>query len=205
MIISFHPPLTGNVMNSWDLIEILTNKYNHSVISHSDPAFIGDKPPFSSIPEAGYQYYLEMVSNGLPDKILIIGNCFGALTGWEAARHFRKASVNTLFCAINPARWIFSESRDIDWAEKYPSPLKEIMKANAKSTEVYTPSPNVDIKPYFIVSEKCFIPNEWIGLCPNNQMNAISALPHSLTKYRFGGSALMTASLIDEFIKFNRG
>lgn len=203
MIISFHPPITGNVMNSWDLIELLTDKYKHSVIGHFDPAFMGSKPSFSSVPEAGYQYYLEMVSNGLPDKILIIGNCFGALTGWESARHFKKAKVNTLFCAINPARWIFGKSRDIDWADKYPSPLRDIMKANAKSSEIYTPTANTDIKPFFIISKDSSIPNEWMGLCPNNKISTIQSLPHNLTRYRFGGSAEFTASLIDEFIKLN--
>jgi hypothetical protein len=190
-------------MYSWDLIEVLTEKYKHQVISHFDPAFVGNKPPFSSIPEAGYQYYLEVASSGLPNKILVIGNCFGALTGWESARHFKKAKVNILFCAISPAKWIFNKPRDIDWAEKYPSPLKEIMKANTQSSEKYTPAAIPDIKPFFIVSKNSSVPNEWTGLCPNSKISKIDGLPHHLTRYRFGGNAPLTASLIDEFIRLN--
>lgn len=203
MIISFHPPITGNVMNCWDLIEILTDKYKHQIISHNDPCFFGSKPPFSSVPEAGYQYYLEAVSQGLPSKMLVLGNCFGALTAWESTRHLRKAGVNVLFCAISPAKWIYPEKRETTWTDKYPPPLGDVMKAYVKASEVYTPSPINEIKPYFIISKSSSLPNDWLGLCPNNKIGTIQALPHSLTQYRFGGVAPLTASLIDEFTRLN--
>lgn len=203
MLISFHPPITGNLMNSWDLIEILTDKYKHQVIAHFDPAFLGNKPPFASVPEAGYQYYLEVVSQGLPSKMLVMGNCFGALTAWEATRHLRKAGVNVLFCGISPGKWIFPSPRETGWTDKYLSPLCDVMKAYVKASELYAPSSINEIKPYFIISQNSSLPNEWIGLCPNQKTKTIKALPHSLTRYRFGGVAPLTASLIDEFIRLN--
>lgn len=204
MIISFHPPITGNNMNSWDLIQILSEKYHHTVINHYDPCFLNDsRPPFATISEAGYQYYLEIVNKGLPEKMMVLGNCWGCLTGWESVRFFKKAGVNTLFCGITPPKWIYTEPRDSNWAERYPSPLKEIIINYTKATESYEPSKALNLKPLFVTSENTRIPNEWTGLCPNAKTIAIKGLPHSLTKQRFGGMAHITASLIDEFIRMN--
>ena len=188
-------------MNSWDLIEILGQKYKHNVISHFDPAFLGENPPFTTIPEAGYQYYLEIVNKGLPTKMLVIGNCHGTLTAWETLRHLRKAGVNTLFCGLNPTGWIYPESRTDKWADRYSAPLNQIIKAYIKASENYQPSALAEISPFFIIGNERKVPNEWIGLCPNAKTTSIDSLPHGLTQYRFGGSAYLTASLVDEFIK----
>ncbi len=201
MLISLHPTITGNPMNSWDLMDFLQSKYSHTVIGHSDPFFSGATAPFRSIPEAGYQYYLEIAQKGMPSNLMVIGNCFGVLTAWESARHFKKAGVDILFCAINPRGWISSTpSSSTGWTDKYPSPLKEVMASYLIAGDSYIPSP-MDIDLLIMLGDGADIPNEWIGLCPNREIVRIKGLPHGLTKYRFGGSADITASVIDEFTK----